>query len=138
MKRFLSWLILLFSFAVVYRFFAAITALVVFFAGRLADKSVLLLVVLCLLVGSAILSIFLFILAKGIKLIIDSSEALCPSRRGTRYLVCSVFNIVVAVAAILLCIFGSRGFDVSYIFSLVFSIVFLIASKAYIANRRPE
>lgn len=138
MKRFMSWLVLLFSFAVVYRFFAAVTALVVFLVGRLADKSIVALIILCLCLGSAILSVFFFVLVKGIKLIIDCSEAICPSRRGIRYLVYSIFNIVVTVIAIFLCIIGSRDFDVSYIFSLIFAVVFLVSSKVYIANRRPE
>ena len=101
MKRFLSWLTLIGCYIAFCLIASLDMALLGYIAGLYYQLSAFLKLIVIIVGGSFILGIALAPLWYGIPLTYSASEAVCPSKRGDRYVVMGVLILVGCVLEII-------------------------------------
>ena len=101
MKRFLSWLTLIGCYIAFCLIVSLDMALLRYIAGLYYQLSAFLKLIVIIVGGSFILGIALAPLWYGIPLTYSASEAVCPSKRGARYVVMGVLILVSCVLEII-------------------------------------
>ena len=96
--------------------------------GIINDLSVFLRILCYLFGGSTLLSLLLLPVYYGPPLTIMASEAICPTRKGTRYKVYSVLMLITYVLDIIIGLSNSY-FNLATIVMCIYYIVLLISSK---------
>ena len=135
-KRFLSWVVLLISYVLVNYLARLIFALALWLVSWVFGFKLVVVIILFIVFGSLFLSIVVAPLFYGPALVLSASEAICPSKKGTRYRVISCFYLIGWALVLLAYIFLkplfiglSAGDYVACIYAMLFSLVFLVQSK---------
>ena len=124
MKRFLSWLALIGCYFLFCFIVALDMALLSYVLDLYSQLSAFLKLVILIIGGSFVLGIAFAPLFYGIPLIITACEAICPSKRGTRYTVFGIFVLVCCVAEIFM------GFMLRDILIGIFAISLIVCGRS--------
>lgn len=102
MKRFLSWLTLIGCYIAFCFIVSLDMRLLAYIAGLYGQLSAFLKLIVIIVGGSFILGLALAPLWYGVPLTYTASEAVCPSKRGDRYIVVGVLIVVSCILEIIL------------------------------------
>lgn len=131
MKRFISWIVLVFCIFFVYAVGNFVIRLLFAFLDWLNAASPGVYWFLLIIGGGIGLAILILPFALGIPIAIKTSETICLSRRGIRYLICGIVFAVSSVLNIIFLIAGTSEFSIfSIIYQCIFTLVFLLSYKA--------
>lgn len=134
MQRFFSWIVFVFLHSIVCKVGVLATTLAFLFIDWLGDKSTGLLIFLILLGGSLLLGLLFLPFTFGIPAVVMSSESICQSRKGTRYLVWSIINSVTMGIAIIGAIFGFVEFSFKLVYEALYVLVFFLTYKKHLGE----
>lgn len=129
MRRFLSWVVLWISGAIIAVIGQIVIQLLFILLDWIDSMSRAVYIFLLFMFGGIGFFILLLPFIIGIPLIIKCSETVCPSKKGTRYLIYFIITIVGAVYPIII-----NGLSFAHIYNLIFGIVGLIVYKHHLGE----
>ena len=130
MKRFLSWIVMCLISVVVSLIASLLVGLGGWLIGIISHLSVFLQILCYLVGGSTLLSLIFLPVFYGPPLTVMASEAVCPTKKGTRY---KAYAILMLITYILDIIIGLNNghFNLATIVMCIYYIVLLISSKEF-------
>jgi hypothetical protein len=134
MRRFFSWLVFVLLYSIVCKLGGLVTTLAFLFIDWLGDKSTGLLIFLILIGGTLLLGLLFLPFTLGIPAVVMSSESICPSRKGTRYLVWSIINSVTMGIVIIGAIFCLVDFSFELAYEALYVLVFFLTYKKHLGE----
>lgn len=128
MKRFLSWLTLVGCYIAFCLIVTLDMTLLAYIAGLYYQLSAFFKLIVIIVGGSFILGLALAPLWYGIPLTYSASEAVCPSKRGDRYVIMGVLILVSCVLEII------SNFAIRYILIAIYGIALIICGRSHTKN----
>ena len=134
MKRFLSWIVFVFVNGVLFAVGAIAIALFFALLSWLGDKHMGVLVFVAIAGGGLGLWALSLPFTIGIPYVIMTSETICCSKKGTRYKVFAIFQIIGFAAGILGAIFGWNSFSFHDVYGIIYGTVLLLTYPKYLGE----
>ncbi|NCC83655.1 MAG: hypothetical protein EOM03_05955 [Clostridia bacterium] len=132
MKRFLSWVVLSLIFAVFYSIGKFVFDLGFGLLGRALDVSFFRFILVSLIIGGPLLGLLIASFRFGPALSFAASEHVFPSRRGLRYRVFAIINIILPAILLFADIYKGLWNSIpENIYAIVFSAILLYCVKDY-------
>ena len=135
MKRALSWLVAFLCTWVFRTIIYWLFALALLILNKMYSFREVLFWVFVILEGTTVLSISIWLIIAGSKLVISASQAVWKSVKGTRYTVIGILNIVVYGLSLIALLAGTAraenpAYVAAYIASVIFGVAIIFVGKA--------
>lgn len=129
MKRLLSWLVMWLLSLLVGAFTVLLGNLAGYLILLIDELGIFLRVVCYLLGGATLLSIVLAPATQGPPIVALASQAICPSKKGTRYMVFSTLMLILYAIDFILVLSGQGKFNPSVLVMCIYYVILLIVGK---------
>ena len=129
MRRFLSWVVLTLGSVFMCALCYTLTMLFINLLGAIEGFSTALYILILLCAGSFLIFVLLIPFILVLPALIKSSETVCPSIKGTRYIVLSVIIILNSIINMFL-----YGVHIPYVYNAIFFIVMFLTYKKYLGE----
>ncbi len=134
MKRILSWIVLIVIGYVVSLLTSLVMGLGAYVLSLIDGLNTLLKILIYLFGGATLLSIILAPIYYGSMLAVPASEAVKESKKGTRYIVYSVYNLIASIAFIIMG-FLQGEFRLQPLLMCIYYIAILVIGKNIVSEK---
>lgn len=131
MRRFLSWIVLCAVSLLVEIVLSMAVRLGWYVVGLIGKLGTLLQIIVILFAGTSILSFFVFPVSYGMILALKASEAVCPTRKGTRYVLLGVSMLVIDLLCFFIDIVFRRMLSLNYLVACIYYIMIIFTGREY-------
>lgn len=128
MKRVLSWIVMVIISVLVALIASIVIGIATYVLSLVSELNTFLQIIIYIFGGSTFLAFIIAPVWYGVPLTLHASEAICKSKKGTRYIVFSVYKLIMLTISIILSILKS-DIPIVSIIMCIYYIALIIASK---------